>query len=59
MENSIDIRKLRALGEHDAVVGKPIAGFYDIPDIEHSEEARAEYEKAYWGTVAELGREGH
>ena len=59
MENLIDKCKLRALCENDTVVGKPIEAFYDIPDIEHNDEARAEYAKAYWGTVAELAREGH
>ena len=51
-----DVRKLRQLGEEAALTGTP--SFDDIPGIEPSEEARAEYEKAYRGTDAELRREG-
>jgi hypothetical protein len=58
-EAPVDVRTLMQLGERDAVLGKPIGSFYAIPDIDHSEEARMEYEKAYWGTLAELSREGH
>jgi len=50
---------LRQLGELDAIAGKPISAFNDIPNIDHSEEARAEFEKAYWGTDVELRHEGH
>jgi len=51
--------RLRQLGEIDALAGKSIEAFYDIPDIEHSDEARAEYEKGWWGTAVELRHEGH
>jgi len=60
VEAPVNVRTpLMQLGERDAVLGKPIGSFYAIPDIDHSEEARMEYEKAYWGTLAELSREGH
>jgi len=52
-----DVRKLRQLGEQAALTGKQ--SFDEIPNIDHSEEARAEYEKAYLGTDVELRREGH
>jgi hypothetical protein len=59
----MDIRKLRKLGEDDAVVGKPIEAFDDIPNIEHSEAAREQYGIGYRATevgpLAELAREGH
>jgi hypothetical protein len=42
-----DVRKLRQLGEQAALTGTPF--FDDIPGIEHSEEARAEYEKGLSG----------
>jgi hypothetical protein len=42
-----DVRKLRQLGEEAALTGTP--SFDDIPGIEHSEEARAEYEKVLSG----------
>jgi hypothetical protein len=58
----MDIRKLKELGELAALDGCPrerlTESFYAIPDIEHSEEARAEYEKAYRGTDVELRHEG-
>lgn len=51
---------LRQLGELDAIAGKPISAFYDIPNIDPSDEAaRAEYEKGYWGKAVELRNEGH
>jgi len=37
------VRKLRRLGEQAALTGEP--SLDDIPGIEHSEEARAEYER--------------
>ena len=49
---------LKQIAEQDALAGKPISSFYDIPDIDHNEEARAQYEKAWRGTEAELRREG-
>jgi len=53
------LSKLREFGERDAVLGKPMECFYEIPDVSHDEESRREYEKAYRGTAAELTREGH
>jgi hypothetical protein len=55
----MDTRKLRELGERDALAGKPKEAFYAIPDIEHSEAAREQYEIGYWGTDVELRQEGH
>jgi len=53
-----EARKLRRLGEQAALTGEP--SFDDIPNIDHTdEEARAEFEKAYRGTDAELRRERH
>ena len=54
----MDIRKLRELGERDALAGVPMEFFYDIPDIDHSEAAREQYEIGYRATNAELRREG-
>lgn len=54
-----DTRKLRELGERDAIDGKTIEAFYVIPNIEHSEAAREQYEIGYRATLAELRREGH
>jgi hypothetical protein len=53
------VRKLRQLGELALLTGKPLESFYDVPDIEHNEASRMEFEKAYWGTDVELRREGH
>lgn len=51
---------LRQLGELDALAGKPKEAFYDIPNIDHSNEAaREEYERWHYSTCVELGREGH
>ena len=50
---------LRQFGELDALAHKPLNAFYDIPSIEHSDEARKQYEIAYRGTAAELFLEGH
>ena len=56
----MDKRKLRELGERDALARKPKGAFYDIPDIDHSdEEAREQYERAHYATCVELDREGH
>lgn len=52
-----DINKLKQLGEQAALTGAP--SFHDISGINHSDEARVEYEKAYRSTLAELEREGH
>jgi len=56
---SIKTKTLKEIAEWDAVLGLPISFFCDIPNIEHSEENRAEYEKAWWGTAIELRNEGH
>jgi hypothetical protein len=53
------VHKIRQPGERDAVLGKSIEAFYEIPDISHDEASRVEYERAYRGTAAELTREGH
>ena len=55
----LEVRKLRELGERDALAGKTKESFYDIPNIEHSEEARELYERWHYATCVELGREGH
>ena len=52
-----DVRNLKQFGEQAALTGTP--SFADISDIIHGDEAKAEYEKAYQGTLAELEREGH
>jgi hypothetical protein len=54
----VDTRKLRELGERDALADKPIEAFYDIPNIEYSEVAREQYEIGHRATAAELRREG-
>jgi hypothetical protein len=53
------VRKIRQLGELALLMGKPLESFYEVPDIEHDEASRMEFEKAYWGTAVELRREGH
>ena len=60
-QNSLDAdtRKLMALGERDALAGKPVEAFYDIPDIDHSGKAREQYERGHYSTCVELDREGH
>jgi hypothetical protein len=54
-----EIRNLRRFGELDTLADKPMASFYDIPNIDHSEAAREQYEVGYRATVAELRQEGH
>ena len=60
-QTAMDICKLRLRrqGELDALAGRPIESFFKIPDIDHTEEERKQYEMAYRGTDAELRREGH
>jgi hypothetical protein len=47
-----DVRKLKQFGEQAALTGT--LSFTDISDIIHSDEAKAEYEKAYQGTLRNL-----
>lgn len=49
-----EIRKLKELGELAALNGGPASY-----DANADKEAQAEYQKAYFGTLAELEREGH
>jgi hypothetical protein len=51
-------RKLRELGERDALADKPKDAFYDIPNIDHSEAAREQYEIGHRATVAETETRG-
>lgn len=55
----MDTRKLRELGERDALADKPKEAFYDIPNIDHSEVAREQYEIGHRATAVERRREGH
>lgn len=49
-------RWLRGVGERDALDGKPIEAFHDIPNLRHSETQRADYEIGYRAAKANLGK---